>query len=69
MVVSWECDSDYKKAGIFRKSNVLNGYFLSIISRLQIRLDATPELCILMENAQSGVASSLTWSLEMRLKK
>ena len=33
----------YYQAGIFSKSNVLSGYFLSLISRLQIRLDATPD--------------------------
>ncbi len=33
----------YNKAGIFSKSNVLSCYFLSLISRLQIRLDATPD--------------------------
>ncbi len=33
----------YIKAVIFSESNVLSGYFLSLISRLQIRLGATQD--------------------------
>ena len=46
------------EAGIFLKSNELIGYFLSLVSRAHIRLDAAPDC-----------ASSLIWALDMRLKK